>query len=536
MQLRDAVSATGRAVPVLPFRTLFLLSALLVGGGFFSLSAEAQPVRAGDTFYLKVGAGLSDFAGDTSGPDFGANRGPNTPEPITGLGDLFDTSKFTDGGPFPYVLSGEVGYHLTPGAAVGLGYQFGQYPFAHGRPLTVQDNLPGGGGDLGTTRHTVQLMGRYLFRAETWTVSPYLDTGLNATFGGRTAALGPFAGAGLDVSVSGRTSVFLETRFNVTLGDEATDGVNNGGQPDLLSALPSLGVRHTFKRPAVAPRVRALNGPAEVQVGESAAFTARINEETVTRPVTHQWSFGDGRGAEGLAASHTYTAPGEYTVTFRARNEAGTARDSLTVSVLSPARILSVDATPNPATEGERVRFESEVEGASPVRLEWNFGDGETGFGAAPTHTYETPGEYTVRLSASNDDGTDSASLTLQVERALPTVCETVREFNSVYFAPESAEISGAAREKLQENVDVLLKCPNLSVRTEGFAAPGEPNGQALSEDRARAVADFYEEQGVSPDRIASSGEGVVESESGKKGDDRQSRRVDTILLDDATN
>lgn len=524
------MTSSGLTRKILPF-----LLACLVGAAGLAPPASAQPVRAGDTFYLKFGVGLSDYAGDNSGPDFGANRLPNAPDPLTGIEDLFDTRKFSEGGPFPYALTGEVGYQFTPTLGVGLGYQFGQYPFTSGVPFTIDENPIGQGGDLGTVRHTIQLLGRYMFGAKEWTFSPYLDAGLNLSLGGYTAGIGPLAGLGLDVSLSDRTSLFLETRINVVFGDEAVDGINTGGESDALSALPSLGLKYTFERPAVAPRVIALDAPAEVQVGESVTFTARVNEAEATRPLTYQWTFGDGHTGSGLTSSHTYNQPGTYDVTFTARNDAGTARDSLSVEVLPlrPARILSVNATPNPATEGELVRFESEVEGTSPVSLEWNFGDGETGVGASSTHTYDEPGRYTVHLVASNEDGEERDSLTMRVERVLPAICKTIREFNPVYFDYGSNQISSSAEKKLQENTDVLLKCPNLSVRVEGFASPDEPNAQALSEARARTVTDFYKEEGVDPDRIQASGEEVVEGAMGKKGDAQQSRRVDTIPLDD---
>ena len=41
----------------------------------------------------------------------------------------------------------------------------------------------------------------------------------------------------------------------------------------------------------------------------------------------------------------------------------------------------------------------------------WDFGDGETGAGSAPNHVYETPGNYTVSLVVTDDDGaTDDIS------------------------------------------------------------------------------------------------------------------------------
>jgi len=507
-------------------RLLLMLLFVMVGG---TTPTDAQSLRAEDTFYLKLGGGLSDYAG--------GNDGTLEQDNTTGIGELIDTRKFTDGGVFPYVLVGEIGYQFSPAWGVGMGYQFGQYPFASGVPFTTNENLIGKGGDLGTMRHTIQILGRYMVGAENWAVSPYLDTGVNISLGGYSPGIGPLVGAGLDVSVSGRTSLFLEGRVNVTFEDEATDGIDGGDPFDALSALPSFGLKYTFRRPAVPPRIIALEGPAEVEVGESAPFTARVNEAEATQPLTYQWQFGDGRTASELEASHVYNQPGTYDVTFTARNEAGTARDSLSVEVVAPprpARIRSVNATPNPATVGEQVRFGSKVEGASPITLEWNFGDGATGAGMSPTHVYDEPGQYTVRLAVSNEDGEDRDTLAMRVERDLPVICETIREFNSVYFDYGSSELSDAAEQKLQENADVLLKCPNLSARVEGFAAPNEPNGQSLSETRAQRVADFYGNEGIDPSRLRISGEGIIGEAAGKKGAADQSRRVDTIPLDDA--
>jgi outer membrane protein OmpA-like peptidoglycan-associated protein len=528
MSFGDTMAPPIRVFATSATRTLrfFFLLTILAGVSGAVVPVEAQPFRAGNTFYVKFGGGLSDYAG--------GNNGTLELDNTTELEEFFDTRKFTDGEVFPYMLAGEVGYQFSPAWSLGLGYQFGQYPFVSGVPFTTTDGLIGRGGDLGTARHTIQLLGRYMVGAKGWIVSPYLDTGVNASFGGLSPGIGPLIGAGLDVSLSGRTSLFLEGRVNITFDDEATDGIDGGDPFDALSALPSIGVKHTFSRPAVPPRIIALEGPAEVEVGESATFAARVNEAKALRPLTYRWAFGDGRTASGRTASHVYNQPGTYDVVFTARNGAGQARDSLSVEVPPPprpARIRSVNATPNPAEEGGPVRFESTVEGASPITYEWTFGDGETGTGASPTHTYEEPGQYPVRLVASNQDGEDRDSLIVRVERVLPAICETVREFNSVYFSYGSSDLTEEAEQKLQENVDVLRKCPNLSVRVEGFAASDEPNGQALSEARARTVADFYNEEGVAPTRLRASGEGSIEGQAGKKGDASRFRRVDTIPL-----
>ncbi|WP_263784472.1 PKD domain-containing protein [Salinibacter grassmerensis] len=506
-------------------RSLYsLLLAAVLFGLAFSPPAQAQSKRAGDTFYIKLGGGLSDYAGDNDG-SLGLDQ-------TTELREFFDTRKFTERAAFPYVLVGELGYQFSPEFGLGLGYQFGQYPFADGVPFTTTSSAPGQGGDLGQSRHTVQLLTRYMVGASGLRVSPYVDAGLNLSLGGRSPGIGHLVGIGVDVSLTDRTSLFVESRLNFTFLDDAVDGITSETRADALSALPAIGLKYTFDRPAVPPRILELNGPAEVTAGEAAAFAARVNEEEATRPLSYEWTFGDGRTATGLTPSHVYNAPGTYAVAFAARNDAGTAIDSLTVEVLPaprPPRILALTATPSPASSGEPVQFESTVEGAKPLTLEWSFGDGRSVTGPAPTHTYGAPGEYTVRLTATNEDGTATDSIALQVERTLPAVCKTVQELNTVYFARGSSPLSSEARKKLQENAEVLRNCPNLSVRVKGFAAPDEPSPLPLSRDRAQAVADFYEDNGIAPDRVTTSGEGAVGDPGGKKGADEQNRRADSI-------
>ncbi len=509
----------GRAVRGCLFFGAIVFAVLL--GVAAACPVQAQSTRAGDTFYVKLGGGLSDYAGGNDG-SLGLDR-------TTDLREFFDTRKFTDRDAFPYVLVGELGYQFSPGLGMGLGYQFGQYPFVDGVPFTTTPGTQGEGGDLGQTRHTVQVLARYTVRAAEWTLSPYVDAGLNVSLGGFSTGIGPLVGVGVDASVTDRTSLFLEGRLNFTFEDEAVDGITTATRADALSALPAIGLRYTFDRPAVPPRILALDGPVDVVAGESAAFSARVNEEEATAPLTYEWAFGDGRSAPGLTPSHVYNERGTYTVAFTARNEAGTARDSLSVNVLLPPRIVSLDAAPRPASEGEPVRFSSEVDGARPIERRWTFGDGTTGTGRSPTHTYDEPGKYTVRLLAANEDGKATDSLALQVGRTLPALCQTVEEFNTVYFAPGASQLSPEAEQKLQENAEVLRTCPNLSVRVEGFASPDEQTPQALSEARAQAVAAFYEEGDIAPDRVTTSGEGAVGDPVGKKGAGDQNRRADSL-------
>ncbi|MFB6279812.1 MAG: PKD domain-containing protein [Salinibacter sp.] len=163
-------------------------------------------------------------------------------------------------------------------------------------------------------------------------------------------------------------------------------------------------------------QIRSIEGPTEVQVGETATFEANVGG--ASRPDEHRWRFGDGTSASGLSATHVYQSPGTYEVTFLASGEEGRATKTRTVTVgpteTSPVRISSVNASPVPAAVGEPIRFESAARGTSLV-YQWDFGDGTVGSGPAPTHRYDAPGRYTARLQVSGDGGTDSRTITVRI-------------------------------------------------------------------------------------------------------------------------
>jgi len=284
---------------------------------------------------------------------------------------------------------------------------------------------------------------------------------------------------------------------------------------------------------ATVPTVGTINTPDTLETGETGNFDATIgNQQDATKPLTYSWDYGDGSSGSGLSTTHKYSSTGQYSILFIASNEGGADSSRASVRVVrppQPAQITSVNAKPNPVDAGEEVEFTSNVQGDSPISYNWSFGDGNSGSGSSTTHTYESAGQYTVRLEASNNVGQDSRSITMRVKRALPEICMSVSEMNSAFFGRNSSTLTDEAEKNLKENADILSQCPNLKVKVEGFAAPGERNAESLSKDRAKAVADFYSNNGVKGGRISSAGEGRVEGVTTKKGGTREYRRADSI-------
>src|SRR5690625_3335683 len=139
------------------------------------------------------------------------------------------------------------------------------------------------------------------------------------------------------------------------------------------------------------------------------SFSASTNLNQATPPVEFRWNFGDGTTATGEVPTHSFSTAGTYTVEFVASNRDGraTSTRSCTVTVVAPpapAEIVTVNASPMTldVCQPTTMQFSANARGDAPITYEWNFGDGTTGSGANPTHTYSEAGTYTVTLRASN--------------------------------------------------------------------------------------------------------------------------------------
>ena len=489
-------------------------------------AALAQNLRPEQTFYIKPYLGFSNYLGENDASPFD-------------FGDWGVDDKF-----IPYSAALEVGYQASRSFGIGVAYQVADYPSILGAVNDQRSEL----GDY-TRRHTAQLLLRYTFAANTARIAPFLEAGAQGTVGYTTfdgedlTGFGPLVGAGLDILLNDRTSLFVEGISNLNFGDIAADGAGDDPDADVeleriasFDVLSSIGVglKLNFKRAFTPVEVLAIDGPADLEAGDEGTFSATTNDEIATQPIEYRWDWGDGTTATGLLATHSYESAGTYTVTFTASNDGVTDSETMTVTVVPPpvpAEIVTINATPSPAATGEEVAFTSNVQGDTPITYNWDFGDGATGSGANPTHTYETAGTYEVALEVSNETGTDTRTLSLEVEPAVPAICLEITEMNSAFFDRNSSTLTDEARSQLQENADILVECANLSARIEGFAAPGERNAQELSEDRALAVEQFYLDNGIAASRLVSMGMGQVTGVTSKKGGASQYRRVDTIPL-----
>jgi gliding motility-associated-like protein len=138
----------------------------------------------------------------------------------------------------------------------------------------------------------------------------------------------------------------------------------------------------------------------------SVVFTNSTNPVT-PGAATYSWSFGDGNISALQNPTHTYQNPGYYNVTLIATNSGG-CLSSLTkpnyIHVYTPP-VADFTGNANQCNYPATVNFTQTVTGTPPFMYYWDYGDGGTGTGSNPSHTYTVPGVYSVMLIVNDANG-----------------------------------------------------------------------------------------------------------------------------------
>ena len=131
-------------------------------------------------------------------------------------------------------------------------------------------------------------------------------------------------------------------------------------------------------------------------------FTCNVSSPTSI--VT--WNFGDGSTGSGALATHVYLAPGTYTVTVSEIDSATglpLCSSTTAVTVIGTGFRCTFVADPDPL-QPNQIQFTGIPSSLISV-LNWDFGDGATGFGNPVNHTYAAPGAYTVCMNETDLQG-----------------------------------------------------------------------------------------------------------------------------------
>jgi parallel beta-helix repeat protein len=144
----------------------------------------------------------------------------------------------------------------------------------------------------------------------------------------------------------------------------------------------------------------------------TAPLTVNFVDQSTESPTQWLWDFGDGStGPERFQKNpvHVYTVPNTYTISLMVTGAGGaSAPRSHTVLINPPSSLVAnFNAAPVTGIMPLTVQFIDTSTG-NPTSWQWNFGDGSTSSLQSPSHVYTEPGKYTVTLTISNAQGSNT--------------------------------------------------------------------------------------------------------------------------------
>lgn len=156
------------------------------------------------------------------------------------------------------------------------------------------------------------------------------------------------------------------------------------------------------------PPVANFSGtPLSISTGGSVAFT----DLSTNNPTSWSWSFPGGTPSSSTAQNPvvTYNTSGTHSVTLTASNASGSDVETKTnyITVASgPVPVANFSAFPTSITAGQSVTF-TDLSSNSPTGWSWTFNGGtpSTSNAQNPVITYNSAGNYSVTLVASNANG-----------------------------------------------------------------------------------------------------------------------------------
>ncbi|MDT7830507.1 PKD domain-containing protein [Pricia sp. S334] len=209
---------------------------------------------------------------------------------------------------------------------------------------------------------------------------------------------------------------------------------DDGGLTDMASVQ--------IEVPNVGPTASASANPIEIREDRSVYFNGSNSTDDLGIS-SHTWNFGDGNTSSAPNPVHIYTSPGIYTAGLTVTDTGGlTDTEEITITVLANQRPTSVTSADifngiAPLTVNFRGSDSSDPEN-DPLSYQWQFGPpGATSTMQNPTYTYNSPGEYIVTLTVSDDDLSHTSSLVITVRPAT-----TFDAATGLYTAPAGSTVT----------------------------------------------------------------------------------------------
>uniref|UniRef100_H2NPT1 Polycystin-1 n=2 Tax=Pongo abelii TaxID=9601 RepID=H2NPT1_PONAB len=236
--------------------------------------------------------------------------------------------------------------------------------------------------------------------------------------------------ARLTAYVTGNPAHYL---FDWTFGDGSSNTTvrgcpmvthnftRSGTFPLALVLSSRVNKAHYFTSICVEPEVGNVTLQPErqfVQLGDEARLVACAWPPF---PYRYTWDFGTEEAvparAGGPEVTFIYRDPGSYLVTVTASNNISAANDSALVEVQEPVVVTDINVNGSLVLELQQPYLFSAVGRGRPASYLWDLGDGGRLEGPEVTHTYNSTGDFTVRVAGWNEVSRSEAWLNVTVKR-----------------------------------------------------------------------------------------------------------------------
>ena len=250
-------------------------------------------------------------------------------------------------------------------------------------------------------------------------IAPYTVTFTNLSEGGATEYAWDFENNGSVDSTSVNPTYTYTTPGSYSVKLTATRGSDVGVETKAaLITVTSAPPGPPPPAPSPSPSPPVVDFYAN-QTSGTAPLTVTFTDNSTNSPTSYAWDV-DNNGTTDYTtnpATHTYTAPGTYSVKLTANNSTGSGN-------MTKASYITVSSPPVPSspvadfvgtpTYGEFyviVNF-TDLSTGNPTSWAWNFGNGQTSTLKNPTVVFNGAGEYTVTLTATNAGGSSTMQKT----------------------------------------------------------------------------------------------------------------------------
>jgi PKD repeat protein len=253
---------------------------------------------------------------------------------------------------------------------------------------------------------------------------------VQTTVGGEAIDFGQLSTKTISTNSEGRATVVYRSPAAPPLTATADQVVSVEFTP-LGSNYSNSAVRNVeirLRRPGVivppngAPRPEFFFSPTAPKENDDVLFDGSASVDADGTIVSYEWNFGDGSVRTGMRRVHAYDFAGAYNVTLTVTDDRGqsTISQPQTVTVgIGSAPTAGFTFSPSTPKVGTLVTVNASAStpstGRKIVDYDWDFGDGSGHTkGLTSSHTYSTPGNYTIVLRVTDDAG-KTAAATAQV-------------------------------------------------------------------------------------------------------------------------